>query len=417
MGRNENGTARAALIAALNLADASPSERFDRIVRIAREVFGVPLAYVNLLDDELLHTLTPNVPDELVSGPVGWSFCQLTVRHPGPTVIPDTTADPRTADLPGVTHRGVRFYAGVPLTLTGGDVVGTLCLMDTRPRDFSAPDEAALIDFGRWAERALAGALDHDRLLGVVAALTPPPLEVAGYRIGAIAVPYGDVSGDLHDWWSDGEHLTVTLADVMGKEQPAALLAAGVRAALRQHQGRGPADAVNTAEPALTEDLGRAGAFATLFHARVALDTGVVESIDAGHGLVVHLGADGAHRMLRSHGLPLGLHHGSDPRTAGSIVLGPGDALIVASDGALDLGNGTVDTLADLARTFGRTRDLDAFFETVRLRSAERAEDDVTVIVLVRERQAPVGRNQRTSSRTADAEGTSAAALRTRSDQ
>lgn len=384
MSSGDQARLRGALVAALDVVDAAPSERFERIVRVARELFDVPLSYVNVLDADLLHALTPNVPDEIVSGPIGWSFCQLTVQQTEPTVVPDTTADPRTRDLPGVTNRGIRFYAGVPLTIAGGEPVGTLCLMDTRPRDFSPQDTAALIDLGRWAERALGQGLHHDRLLEVAGALHPVPVELDGYRIAAVSVPYGELSGDLHDWSVVDGTLVLTLADVMGKEQPAALLAAGIRSALRQHRSLDPLAAVAAAEPSLGEDLGRANAFATLFHARLDPASGVVDVVDAGHGLAVHVPAGGTPRTLRSRGLPLGLHHEGTPRTTTTVTLAPGDALVVASDGALDLGDGTVDTLLALARTLDRARDLGAFLETVRLRAAERAEDDVTVVVLVR---------------------------------
>lgn len=389
MSTGDHARVRSALVAALDVVDAPPSERFERIVRVAREVFDVPLAYVNVLDADLLHTLTPNVPDEIASGPIGWSFCQLTIQHAEPTVITDTTADARTAGLPGVTNRGIRFYAGVPLTIAGGEPVGTLCLMDTSPRDFSAQDTAALMDLGRWAERALGQGLHHDRLLEVADALAPTAVAFAGYRVAGLTVPYGDVSGDLHDWSIVDGDLVLTLADVMGKEQPAALLAAGIRAALRQHRSLGPVAALAAAEPALAEDLGRANAFATLFHARLHPGEGVVDLVDAGHGLAVHVPVDGNPRILRSHGLPVGLHQEGAPRTPTTVTLDTGDALVVASDGALDLGDGTVDTLLDLARTLGRARDVDAFLETVRLRAAERAEDDVTVVVLLREPVAP----------------------------
>lgn len=385
MSTEDRARVRGALVAALDVVDAPPAERFERIVRVAREVFDVPLSYINVLDADLLHTLTPNVPDELASGPIGWSFCQLTIQDAGPTVILDTAADPRTADLPGVTNRGIRFYAGVPLTIAGGEPVGTLCLMDTAPREFSAQDTAALIDLGRWAERALGQGLHHDRLLEVAGALAPDALTLDGYRVVGLTVPYGDLSGDLHDWSVVDGDLVLTLADVMGKDQPAALLAAGIRAALRQHRSLGPVAALAAAEPAVAEDLTRANAFATLFHARLHPESGVVEVVDAGHGLAVHVAAEGAPRILRSHGLPVGLHHEGTPRTATAVTLAHGDALVVASDGALDLGDGTVDTLLDLAHTLGRARDVHAFLETVRLRAAERAEDDVTVVVLVRE--------------------------------
>jgi len=385
MSSGDQARVRSALVAALDVVDAAPTERFERIVRVAREVFDVPLSYVNVLDEDLLRTLTPNVPDEISSGPVGWSFCQLTVRQSEPTVVPDTTKDPRTADLPGVTRRGIRFYAGVPLTIAGGEPVGTLCLMDTRPREFSPQDAAALIDLGRWAERALGQGLHHDRLLEVATALAPTAAAPDGYRVAGLTVPYGDLSGDLHDWSLVDGDLVLTLADVMGKEQPAALLAAGIRAALRQHRAVAPVTAVTAVEPALAEDLARASAFATLFHARLRPATGALDVVDAGHGLAVHVPAVGAPRVLRSHGLPLGLHPEGVARRGSTTVLEPGDALVVVSDGALDLGDGTIDTLLDLARTLRAAHDVDAFLETVRLRAAERAEDDVTVVVLSRD--------------------------------
>ncbi|PYY31613.1 MULTISPECIES: PP2C family protein-serine/threonine phosphatase [unclassified Curtobacterium] len=385
MDNDGSRSARAALVAALDIVGLAPSERFDRIVRIAREVFDVPFSYVNLLDDTLLHTLTPNTAGEPTSGPLEWSFCQLTVQRPGPTVVPDTLADPRTVDLPGVTSRGIRFYAGVPLTMPGDLTIGSLCLMDVRPREFSPQDEAALIDLGRWTEQALTKGMQHDRLLEVVEALTPPPVHVPGYALAGLSVPYGDLSGDVHDWTVADDAVTFTLADIMGKEQPAALLAAGLRAALRQHEDLPPVDAVGAVEPRISEDLSRASAFATLFHSRLTPSTGRVDFVDAGHGLVVHLHADGTSDIRRSRDLPLGLHPQGVPFRLGSLVLEPGDALLVASDGALDLGDGTIDTLTDIGRTFRRAPSTAAFLETVRLRAAEHAEDDVTVTVLARD--------------------------------
>jgi hypothetical protein len=378
-------SARAALVAALDVVGLAPSERFDRIVRIAREVFDVPFASIDLLDDTLLRTLTPDVPGGSASGPLEWSFSQLTVQRPGPTVVRDTLADARTADLPGVTRGGIRFSAGVPLSLPGELTIGSLCLMDVRPREFTPQDEAALIDLGRWTEQALTKGLQHDRLLEVVEALAPQPVHVPGYELAGLSVPYGDLSGDVHDWAVAEDAVTFLLADIMGKEQPAALLAAGLRAALRQHDGLPPVAAVGAVEPRMTEDLGRASAFATLFHSRLTPSTGRIDFVDAGHGLVLHLHADGTSEILRSRDLPLGLHPEGVPFRRGSLVLKPGDVLLVASDGVLDLGDGTIDTLTDIGRTFRRAPHTAAFLETVRLRAAEHAEDDVTVAVLARD--------------------------------
>ncbi len=96
-----SGSTRAALVAALDVVGAAPSERFERIVRVAREVFDVPLSYVNVLDDDLLHTLTRTSRTRSRPGRSAGRSASSPSGRFEPTVITDTTADPRTAGLPG----------------------------------------------------------------------------------------------------------------------------------------------------------------------------------------------------------------------------------------------------------------------------------------------------------------------------
>ena len=71
-------------------------------------------------------------------------------------IVPDTLHDPRFADNPMVTgsHR-IRFYAGYPMRLEDGSCVGTLCLLDTRPRHFTARDTETLRDLAEVALQEL----------------------------------------------------------------------------------------------------------------------------------------------------------------------------------------------------------------------------------------------------------------------
>lgn len=378
-------SARAALVDALDVVDRDPAERFERIVRTARDVFGVPLSYLNLVDDSTLYSLTPATPEEGRSMPLSRSFCQHTVRRPEPLVIPDTAADDRSASLPAVTELGIRFYAGVPLTMPGGVRVGALCLMDTVPRELSVEDEAALVDLSRWAERVLADGLEHDRLAAVVAATTPTTVDVPGYEVAGFSRPLGEVGGDVLDWSATDEGLSFTIADVMGKGPAAAILAAGLRGALRARTGLAPDTAVAGLEAQLAPEMSRAESFATLFHARLAPRSGRVDFVDAGHGIVLHVRADGTHNVLRSLDLPIGLHPAGIARASGSVVLQRGDALVVASDGVLELGDGTLDALVVLGRKLREADSVQDFLDVVRARAAERAEDDLSVLVVARE--------------------------------
>jgi GAF domain-containing protein len=84
------------------------------------------------------------------------SFCAHVVHDRKPIIVADTFQDARFADSPLVTAEPrIRFYAGVPLILDDGSCLGTLCLIDTRPRVLDAPELARLHDLAGMAVREL----------------------------------------------------------------------------------------------------------------------------------------------------------------------------------------------------------------------------------------------------------------------
>ena len=124
--------------------------------RLAAALFDVPTAFISLVDQDRqwlksCHGLS------LRETPREVSFCAHAILSREVTVVPDALLDPRFADNPMVVgDPRIRFYAGYPLILSGGDCVGTLCVVDTRPRH---PDETAirlLRDLGGLAEQELA---------------------------------------------------------------------------------------------------------------------------------------------------------------------------------------------------------------------------------------------------------------------
>ena len=380
---------RAALLAALEVVESGPEERFERITRIAREAFGVSGSFLNLAGTDSL-TIKSQQSDA-VFGPViplQDTFCGRTLGEAGPVVVPDARADARYADLPMVLDDpNVRFYAGVPLRVGDDDVkVGTLCLIDPQPRTLEPDDLALLQELGVWAERELAAGADEDRLRSVLAGLEPHAVELPGYRVGGMSVPHGVVSGDFHDWQVDGDALSVTVADVMGKGMSAGLLAATIRGALLARASETPDRAVAALETQVGPDLSRAESFATLFHGRLTPSTGRMEFTDAGHGLVLHLRADGTESVLRSYDLPIGLHPAGADRVTGSLVLEPGDALLLVSDGALELWDSTLASLSVLGSVWRDQPVIETFLARVRSRAASHDPgDDLTVVVVARD--------------------------------
>lgn len=377
-------TERLAALSSLGLVGTGPEERFDRITRAAAGLFGVPIAAVNLLDDRHLYAKSPQVPGRTV-----WdrpdTFCDVTVTEDKLTVVPDTTKDPRFSTKPDVVSgRGVRFYAGRPLHVDGRPV-GTLCLYDTRPRDLTPAALRQLDAMGAWVERELLDSRELEHAVNIQRALLPtqnpaaPMCEVAG-----LSLPLKGVGGDFYTWQRRGEHLEVTVADVMGKGLAAALMAATIRSSIISVPAAPPSARLAAAAEALQPDLEATGIFATVFHGRLDLTTGELVYSDAGHGLTLVIRADGSHEQLGGTGLPLGLELGLD-REDRRITLFPGDTLVSFTDGLLDLYGGTRATLEEIADAISRNREPQSVVRAVEtLVSGTSPDDDISVVAVHR---------------------------------
>ncbi|MFB2583369.1 PP2C family protein-serine/threonine phosphatase [Herbiconiux liukaitaii] len=378
---------RVAAVERLNLFATPGEERFDRITRIARELFDVPVAEINLLDQTQQFTKSPQPRDANPFAPRSQSFCDIAIQRPGVLVVPDATKDERFASRDTVTgERHIRFYVGRPLSLGDDLRVGTLCLVDTTPREFSDEQLKLLEEIGDWVERELQDSADLDRAAEVQQQLLPmgqpglPMFEVAG-----VCLPSRTVAGDFYSWHGTEGRIELTLADVMGKGTAGAILAATVRAAFQAQTGVDVLPAVEQVNEQLALDLGATGSFATLFHARIDTTTGRMDFADAGHGLTIVLHPDGSSERLEATGLPIGIV-ADGLWTASETVLGAGDRLITFTDGLLDLYDGTLESLDEIAALVsGADSPADAVRAITELvRAADRADDDVTAVVVFR---------------------------------
>lgn len=139
-----NEKERLAALHALLILDTPPEQRFDRITEFAASEFDAPIALISLVDENR-QWLKSRVGLDVCETSRDVAFCAHALLSTEPLVVPDTLKDERFADNPlvvGMPH--IRFYTGAPLVLPSGLIAGTLCIIDTKPRDVDATDLAIL---------------------------------------------------------------------------------------------------------------------------------------------------------------------------------------------------------------------------------------------------------------------------------
>ncbi len=135
------------------LLDTDAEERFDRFTRIAAALFEVPIALISLVDKERQWFKSRQGVD-VAETPRDQAFCAHVILRNDVMQVSDAHADERFADNPLVTREPrVRFYAGAPLSLGAGSPVGTLCVIDHRPRSFDEDQLRLLRDLSKLVER------------------------------------------------------------------------------------------------------------------------------------------------------------------------------------------------------------------------------------------------------------------------
>ena len=143
---------------ALKLLDTAAEDRFDRITRLATQLFDVPIALISLVDAQR-QWFKSRAGLEAQETPREVSFCAHAILLAQALVVPDALLDARFADNPLVTAAPrVRFYAGHRIRAPDGSPVGTLCLIDHRPRNLGGSELQALGDLAALAELELHGS-------------------------------------------------------------------------------------------------------------------------------------------------------------------------------------------------------------------------------------------------------------------
>ncbi len=144
----------------LRLLDTPPEERFDRVTRLAKQLFSTQIALVSLVDaDRQWFKSRQGLDAEETTRDI--SFCGHAIISDKPLIVSDAATDPRFSDNPLVSgNPNIRFYAGYPLAAPDGSRVGTLCLIDSEPKQITAEQENLLGELARMVEEELDAA-DH----------------------------------------------------------------------------------------------------------------------------------------------------------------------------------------------------------------------------------------------------------------
>lgn len=148
---------RLSTLRSLNLLDTPPEERFDRLTRMAKRMFGVPMVLVSLVDENRQWFKSAQ-GTAITETPRDISFCGHAILCNLPVLlVPDALQDERFFDNPLVLNPPhVRFYAGWVLKAANGSKLGTLCLLDTQPRNLSPEDLQLMGDLAAIVEQEIS---------------------------------------------------------------------------------------------------------------------------------------------------------------------------------------------------------------------------------------------------------------------
>ncbi|MGW4273641.1 SpoIIE family protein phosphatase [Streptomyces seoulensis] len=355
-----NDPARLAAVRATGLLDTGPEPEFESLANMAAAVTGCGRAFITLVDEQRSYWKScvgvdgPQATDR--QNPVGESFCYFLVGLDGePFTVTDAAADPRTRDHPSVAPMKIGAWAGYPILGPGGEVLGSMCVIDENPHDWR-PEELTMIETMARSvssemnlrvslattQKALTASTELARSLQN--SLLPPLLRpVPGLETAASYLPAAggtEVVGDFYDLFrARGNWWCTVMGDVCGKGTEAAKVTALARYTLRAEatQHLSPATVLTHLNNALLDQRVSDGRYLTAAYATFRLTpAGLAGRLcTAGHPPALIRRADGRIQPVGRPGTLLGILpdlHLTDVR----FRLAPGDALLLYTDGATE---------------------------------------------------------------------------------
>ena len=150
-----NEAQRMAALLSCRVLDTEPDSAFDNLTQLAARLLAVPICIVSLVDSKR-QWFKSCVGLRATETPRDAAFCAHAIHSSEPLIIEDTAIDSRTYDNPLVTGEPfIRFYAGIPLALASGELLGTLCIIDVKPRQLNVYQLATLRTLAGQASQVL----------------------------------------------------------------------------------------------------------------------------------------------------------------------------------------------------------------------------------------------------------------------
>ncbi|MDX6676511.1 MAG: phosphoserine phosphatase RsbU/P [Solirubrobacteraceae bacterium] len=355
---------RIAAVRRYDILDSPPDGAFDRICALAVRIFDVPIATVTIVDEDRIW-FKAHAGLDVVEIPRVPGLCASAILQDDAYVISDGLTDPRVASNALVHGElGVRFYAAAPITTSDGYRLGTVNVIGSTPRAVTDAEMQTLRDLAaivmdelelrlaamrelRSQREALRAALEQQRHAEQLTqtlqrSLSPPTLpEVPGLQTAVHYQPYAGagVGGDFYDVFPlDAKRWGFFLGDVCGKGPEAASVTSLARYTLRaaaMHDG-GPADVLRDLNTALR--MQGAGDMCTVAYGEIDSAGGglTIALAVAGHPAPLVVRADGTVTPATARGTILGAVSDVDFASC-RIELLPGDAIVLYSDGLLDV--------------------------------------------------------------------------------
>lgn len=204
---------RIAILHSLQLLDTPPEPVFDRITQLAARLLSVPIALISLIDVDR-QWFKSCIGIDSSETPREFAFCAYAILATEPMVVTDATRDERFRDNPFVTGPPyVRFYAGAPVLTASGHALGTLCVVDTQPREPTVAELDTLVDLAALASHEIqqyeALALSHGHLHRTTAAIEASDARFrAMFDLAAVGIAFVAPTGN---WLQVNKALTKIL--------------------------------------------------------------------------------------------------------------------------------------------------------------------------------------------------------------
>jgi sigma-B regulation protein RsbU (phosphoserine phosphatase) len=352
--RLKNSLQELSLLNEISIAIGS-TNALDKIIELIIQkcvkYFQVEQAVVMLLDPQKttpFHTVVRSADESMISLPYRLDS-QLTgwmLLNNKPLLVNDLYSDKRFS-LSKNDDIGIKSLLCAPLMLKG-KMIGLISLFNKKKEEFTENNQRLLSIIASESAQILENArlLKEEQAYQAVRAelevakniqqkLLPEELpKMDGFEIAAVNIPANEVSGDYYDLIEiNKQKFALGLGDISGKGMPAALLMANLQATLRGQVifNDLAKDCINYANTLLFKST-ESNKFATLFFTLVDIENKVLSCCNAGHDQPILLKKSGDIIRLKTGGIPLGFMQDFVFEEE-SIVMEPGDTLIMYSDG------------------------------------------------------------------------------------